>query len=243
MDCKECKDITWYNIIFKYKSIHLYMTKSISYVCNVNKQQMVCVCVFVHIETKLYKQVIKLSNHDHCNKLSFNDKKPRRFTWKPLRSTVAEGGRCVDPNVQSSIQVSPSTLLKFSIHEDFSCSISSCSNGPKPVRIHQRFKKPLKSMCGTFVSKIIQFIPYGIRYIYNIFQAALCIFKISLHMARLEKTTTKATQPPFTAMCLPKMICFFGGWNKISYCTSKMSMVANWSTNMYFTMETSKQLQ
>ena len=179
----------------------------------------------MHIETKLYNKLIKLSNHDHCNKFSVNNKKPRRFTWKPLRSTVTEGGhRCVDPNVQSSIQVSPSTLLKFSIHEDFSRSISSCANGPNALRIHRLDKNPSKSMCGTFVPKII-FIPYGIRYIYTIFQTGFMHIQNLTSHGTSRKNNHKSNATTIYGHVSPQNDLLLRRLEKLSYCTSKMSMV------------------
>ena len=191
------------------------MTKSISYSCNVNKQQTVCVCV--HIETKLYKNMIKLSNHDHCNKFSLNNKKTTALHMKT--STKHH------PKADIDASIPPSNHRSKSLHQlSWSSPYMRTSvvqalpveKTVQTVRIHQKdSKKTLKKIkCGRRHSQNHCYpLWYTVRYICIIyFRLLVFIFKISLHAALLEKTTTKATQPPLTAMCLPKMICFFGGW-------------------------------
>lgn len=199
------------------------MTESISYACYVNKKQTVCVCA--HGDKLIQKTMIKSSNHDHCNKCSLN-KKPRRFTWKPLRSTVTEGGhRCVDPNVQSSIQVSPSTLLKFSIHEDFSRSISSCANGPNALRIHRLdSKKPLKINVWDFCAQNHFYPLWYTVYLYHISDCFMHIQNLTSH-GTSRKNNHKSNATTIYGHVSPQNDLLLRRLEKLSYCTSKMSMV------------------
>ena len=205
-------------------------------------------CVCVHIETKLYKNMIKLSNHDHCNKFSLNNKKNHGASHENLYEAPSEGGhRCVDPTVQSSIQVSPSTLLKFSIHEDFSCSSSSCwKNGPNGKDSPKRFQKnPKKNQVWeeALPKSLLSPMVYGPVYLYHIFQTAFFHIQNLTSRGTSRKNNHKSNATTIYGHVSPQNDLLLRRLEKLSYCTSKMSMVQTCNLPWYQVNNYSKWFQ